>query len=860
MLDPGRYLAEAIYFLQYTLAQILWAVDRALLTIAVIADGVNTWLSDNIGYFVELLVNALSAPLGGLLILALTALGAWYALNTIVATSRWVDPSKLLTYGFIALAFFSAPLVAVDLLEELRTSLLAGIDQALIDDATGDIFSAGMDGTDDGLPAGVPDVNGDGVLGSFDLASAFMHVANIDELDGSEFPADFEATYFPFGDPSSIDLSDEADQQLAKALASDGIERLVFALVAIPTAIAEHFLRLALTGVAVLLYAGVPFAMLLAFFVYTQAFLGAYLRQFANLLIETFMSVIIAAIMIGLLAAAAQEGIGLYIGASLIACFVLLWRIKSALRLAAAALELFGGGMLTGGSGGMEMVNMGRQAALGTAGLAAAALTGGATMAVGGAVLGAAATLQADGRRDGAYLGTDPAKTEGRVAQLKTIAGYTFGRSETVRGAIEGAHEVRTLGRNFRDGAVQEHEPDMLDYLRAGSSMSGFGSSPWLAMRLSPSLRAAYDQIGGRRVYNNVHPLAYEEDGAPIVQAEAAPTPGLSAGQQQLLEQFAGLQQVMAGLTAALTNPEALERMADVDGNGAGDLSDDRGARPPASERVQDVRVVERSPDLDQDGREDKYEVIGERAEGAGRVFLQPHDAARETAVMETLGRLEGSASPGGVAAYQTLRTYVGEQNANLIEQAVATHGAAPVQEAAAATAAMVAEYRRQGLDEADILSAFQQGEAASTLRATVETPLSDEQLAAVADMVLLPQRQLTRAELVAAIGRQVAAGNPTDEAVAADIGSPIHFGSQTGNVRAVIAGAQALQLSAEELARLAELLRAGLWDAAQTELARQGHPPAAVHGFIADLAALPAMMTIPQTTAARRQEDGESE
>ena len=37
MLDPGRYLAEAIYFLQYTLAQLLWLIDRALLAIAVIA-------------------------------------------------------------------------------------------------------------------------------------------------------------------------------------------------------------------------------------------------------------------------------------------------------------------------------------------------------------------------------------------------------------------------------------------------------------------------------------------------------------------------------------------------------------------------------------------------------------------------------------------------------------------------------------------------------------------------------------------------------------------------------------------------------------------------------------------------------
>ena len=97
MLDPGRYFAEAIYFLQYMLAQLLWAVDRSLLSIAVIIESVDSWISDNVGYFVELLVNALSAPLGGMLILALVALGAWYALNNIVATTRWVVSSSLRT-------------------------------------------------------------------------------------------------------------------------------------------------------------------------------------------------------------------------------------------------------------------------------------------------------------------------------------------------------------------------------------------------------------------------------------------------------------------------------------------------------------------------------------------------------------------------------------------------------------------------------------------------------------------------------------------------------------------------------------------------------------------------------------------
>src|SRR5690606_33969651 len=84
------------------------------------------------------------------------------------------------------------------------------------------------------------------------------------------------------------------------------------------------------------------------------------------------------------------QGVGLFIAASLLALFVLLWRIKSALRLAAAAFDLFGGAMLTGGAGGMEMAQIGRQAALGTATLAGAALTGGATLALGTAVAGAA--------------------------------------------------------------------------------------------------------------------------------------------------------------------------------------------------------------------------------------------------------------------------------------------------------------------------------------------------------------------------------------------------------------------------------------------------------------------------------------
>ena len=957
MLDPGRYFAEAIYFLQYTLAQILWAINRATLSIAVIAESINTWVTDNVGYFVELLVNALSAPLGGMFILALTALGFWYALNNVVPTNRWVDPSKLFTYGLIAFFFFSSPIVVIDMMEDLRQSLNAGIDQALIDGAAGDIFDTSMDGTDVGLPGAIPDVNSDGVIGSFDLVAAFMLVANMDELDSSEFPVDFEATYFPFGDPSGIDLSDEADQELAKALASDGIERLFFALVAIPTAIAEHFLRLSLTGVAMFLYAGVPFAMLFAFFIYTQAFLGAYLKQFINLLIETLMSVIIAAIMIGLLAAAAQQGIGLYIGASIIALIVLLWRIKSALKLAAAAFNLFGGAVITGGSGGMELANMGKQAVVGTVGMAGAALTGGATLAAGSAVLASAAALQADGRADGAYLGTDPNKTEGRVRQLKTIAGYALGKSETARSVIEGSHEVRTLARNFRDGEVQPHDPDMLDYLRAGSSMSGFGSSPWLAMRFSPSLRAAYDEIGGRRYGNGARDAAYDGDGEPVdlpgimpghgtqgngrssqgrrhgtppdddingLWREEPATPrqlaylrqlgvdtpeALTRGQasdllnqarqsqhsqadtagndaatgqtqpvnQELANRFASLEQALATLTEALTNPDGSGRV----GNGRteerpnesvnGPIPDwlreeeesDAGtqdvrivsADPDADDdgsadedEVQSVNIVSAAPDLDRDGREDKYETA--EAAPAGTVRLEPYQESRRQMVHDTLARLEDPHSLAGQAAHKTLVVYTGERNAGLIQGAVNQHTATAVQETAATTAELIAQYRDQGMGDATVLATFQSGEAAAAVREAIATPLSDEQLSAVADMVLLPQRRLTRTELVTVIGQEAAAGATTEQAVIQAIGMPTGFGGQTGNVRGVMAGARAMNLSPAELGRLAEMIQDGLRDMVQAELTGRGYRPETVRDFVGDMAALPGAMVVPQSTA----------
>ena len=124
--------------------------------------------------------------------------------------------------------------------------------------------------------------------------------------------------------------------------------------------------------------------------------------------------------------------------------------------------------------------------------------------------------------------------------------------------------------------------------------------------------------------------------------------------------------------------------------------------------------------------------------------------------------------------------------------------------------------------------------------------------------MVLLPQRRLTRGQLAAVIGEQVAAGTTTDQAVANAIGAPVGFGGQTGAIRGVMTGAEAMNLSPDELARLADLISDGLREAVQTELTSRGHRPDLVRSFVSDLVSLPGAMIVPQTTAQRPQQSSD--
>ena len=109
-------------------------------------------------------------------------------------------------------------------------------------------------------------------------------------------------------------------------------------------------------------------------------FLAAYIRQYINLLIETFMTYLIVSVVIYAMQAAALASIGLFQGVGLVALVIYIWRIASALKLATRGIDLFGGGMLTGGATGMDLVRTTASAV----GLASAAIGGGALVAAAG--------------------------------------------------------------------------------------------------------------------------------------------------------------------------------------------------------------------------------------------------------------------------------------------------------------------------------------------------------------------------------------------------------------------------------------------------------------------------------------------
>jgi len=238
-------------------------------------------------------------------------------------------------------------------------------------------------------------------------------------------------------------------------------------------------------------------------------------------------------------------------------------------------------------------------------------------------------------------------------------------------------------------------------------------------------------------------------------------------------------------------------------------------------------------------------------------VRLEPQSDRRRELVLNVIAHLQEPDSVAGQGAYQTLRAFAGEENARHIQEALQQPGGAEaVHLAANAFHEQVRRYQAEGLDDAAVYDSFRRGEPLTELRRTVDTSLSDAQLQALADVLLLPRRRLTRVELATAIGEAAGRDEASEQDVAHLLGTRAHFGSQTGNVREVLAGARELQLAPADLTRLAEAVQRGLQEEVIREMAARGGRPEAMRALAADLAALPELLSVPLTTSKTEEQE----
>lgn len=228
------------------------------------------------------------------------------------------------------------------------------------------------------------------------------------------------------------------------------------------------------------------------------------------------------------------------------------------------------------------------------------------------------------------------------------------------------------------------------------------------------------------------------------------------------------------------------------------------------------------------------------------QIYLENPDPARRELVNQTLAHLAAPDTPAGQGTQATLTAFIGQANSQTVAEAVQTHGAEAVQTAAATLADRLETYRAAGQSEADILTRFQQGEALVDLA----VPLTPAQQTALADLVLMPRRELGREELVSAMA-EMGRGRDTDLARA--LGIPTGFASYTGLVRELLSQVQALELSQSDLHEIVTQMEAGQNLVAQTDLLARGLEPGEVNPFLRNLAALPDMLLVPQTTRTLR-------
>jgi hypothetical protein len=720
------------------------------------------------------------------------------------------------------------------LLETARQELADGVQTAVIAELTPSFMPAGYVSGEPGLV--IYDIDGRPGISGTDLAASLVGVAAVSELGGLELPAAFRGIYFTHGSPAEFTLNDENARTDALLAAGRGVVVLFLAPLAIFYAIGEALLWLTLAAVAVILWAGLPIALVLAPFRASEGLLAVYARRYVNLWIETIVSAALIGLLGGAMLEAAAQGFGLFLALTVLGGCVVVWRVLSAAKLAGAALENVGGADVTGGMG------VGTAAKMAAAGGAAAVggLVTGGLVAAGGALLAAGALV---GKGEGGEGGEGGERLPG--AQAAALGGFLAGKSPRARNALQTFQEMRLVS-----GLHKADEPDAIDAAYVGSLLSNRGmGSAYLALGMMDGPATAYRRLG----------LSSGGDGAAGRDGWQAAA-GVGGGRRPNW----GVDE--AGNNAADWNlpprqRSLLDRLPQRGGNG-------NGGSPVAATGAYGDQPPERwlAPDA------------GDWAETAEREAVEPREPSRP--VVAFTGRPEGMREwveltarmpegPTRAGFIETATRFAGPAAAETAA-AIGRYGPETVQAGAAAIARQTESYRTAGLDEGQILERFRSGEGyeRAATHLPPDSPLRPGEAGygdwqAVADMTLGARAEVSRAQLTAAVATAV--GRPDEDAaavVAAELGAAAsaggssHLGGYAGAVRLTAERAREMGVDGGRLLAAEAQLRQGN-EAAAYETVRQGEraTDAGAQALLDNLWSLPDEgLTMPQSARAGGQ------
>jgi len=836
IIDALKPIHQGIYFILWSLAQTLWDFDRILLTVALWINSFRSFILTNAAQIVELVADGLVSPAGMFLAFAFVIYGLWRLAAIFFPNTTWkpVELPRVIVYGLLIGAFFAGPAVAIVALEDLRVDLAENVQSSVTGTLAPTFTPPGYSSSEPGLT--VYDVDGSGSASGINLAASLIGVQNVSDLGSPELPPAFQSIYFTYGTPADFTLDDEDARTEALTRAGEGVLFLFLAPLAILYAICESLLWLILTVAALILWVGLPIALMLAPFRISEGLFSTFFNRYANLWIETIISAAIMGIFTGVLANAAAQGVGLFLAAGVLATLVVLWRILSAAKLASTAVGTVGGANVTGG---VSLDKAAGKVAAGTTAVVGGLVTGGLTtaaVAAGGAMI-AGSSMGVGGSSDdsaGAASGSKAA----------ALGGFLIGKSGPARRALQTFQEARLIS-----GVHNAEQPDAVDAAYVGSLLSNRGtSSAYLTLGMMGGPQQAYRNLG-LAPQGNTNSWGVDEDG---------------------------------------NNPADWDRSAGGRGPGGhvGGSGNGQGPRPisPGGNRAaageegqtgqeapsQSLSGPERSP-----GDGTGLNQVGGQSTGLQRAL---EEAAQEIANLSTTlavsqptftGRADGVnqwvgsvADPAAAGTTREALIASADRHAGPAAQQVAAaverHGAAQVQEAIQAIADQIQSYEEAGISRSETLQKFQDGQAYQDLAAglVLDSPFLPGQagfsdLPAIADMTLAARRHITRQQMAAALGSAVEQGDEDAVDVASSLlGTPAGLGSYAGVSRLAVDRARNMGVSGEQLTAADALMRQGdAWSAYRLIRSAPQATDATSHHLLADLDVLPAEgLDIPQT------------